>query len=77
MAGKTVAQQMIGAGKVLLGKDHVCTPREVELCIEHIGNVDDGPEGNRRELLKAMISKGREDTSLEKVAVFLGITLDG
>lgn len=64
---RRMAQEIISAAAVLLGGHKVCTEREIELWAEHVGNVEDGPTGNKRILnfYKAMISEGLERTSLE------------
>ncbi|MDB5602339.1 MAG: hypothetical protein JWN71_4383 [Xanthobacteraceae bacterium] len=70
-----MARRILIAAKVLLGRKTVCTPREIELWMEHVGPREDGLESKLKVLhfYEAMIGEGLVDTPIEQVRAFLGL----
>jgi AbiV family abortive infection protein len=78
LVDEKIAQAIMFAAKVLLGKQAVCTVREIELWIAHVGPLESG-RGSKAKLLtfyQAMIAEGLETTPIEAVRKFLGLQLD-
>jgi AbiV family abortive infection protein len=73
---REMTQGIMRAAKALLGKKRKHTQREIELWVEHVGAATDGPESAPGVLkfYEAMIAEGLEDTSIENVRAFLGMS---
>lgn len=73
---RPMTQGIMRAAKALLGQKKKHTQREIELWIEHIGTAKDSSDSPQRMLkfYEAMIAEGLEDTSIDNVRAFLGLS---
>lgn len=73
---RKMTQGIMQAAHALLGRGRKHTQREIELWIEHVGGAIDGSDSPPRVLkyYEAMIAEGLEDTSVENVRAFLGLS---
>ena len=72
--GEKIAKGVLQSARILLGHNSVCTTREVELWIEHVGGAeDDSSELNALNYFQALIDEGLTNTPIEQVRDFLGL----